>query len=77
MTKGYYYDPCYDKYHVRVYRDGKYHHIGRFDTPEIAAQKRAEFIKNYEPPRVKARLTAEDSIYNILTCNKYTIARAK
>lgn len=77
MTKGYYYDPCYDKYHVRVYRDGKYHHVGRFESAVIAKQKREEFIRNYTPVIKQERLTAEEAMLNILNSDKYTIVRAK
>lgn len=42
--KGIYWDKGYKKYHVRVYIDGKYQHVGRFDTLEQAIAAKEVYV---------------------------------
>lgn len=40
--KGVYFNKQYQKYHARIYRNGKYHHLGRFNSLAEAKEAREE-----------------------------------
>lgn len=46
VGKGYYFKASKGLYHVRVYQDHKYHHVGYYASPERATLAREQFIKD-------------------------------
>lgn len=60
QQKGIYFDKRYGKYHVRVFLNGKYQHVGRYDDLDAAVIARDAYI-----PLVKDNLVsfADDDYY--------------